>query len=135
MLAKRTIIWYIKYLRLSLDKVESLCNQRDTSIGGLLREAGVSRNAFYSLARKDSILPRSLMRIAEALDVSPSALLDVSLTPTERIKKIAAQSKRIAERHKSIDRDTVRHTLILLHEKPIDRLRRALRRGRSFDLR
>jgi hypothetical protein len=122
-------------MRVSLDKVESLCGQRELNIGGLLREAGVSRNAFYSLSRKDSVLPRSLIRIAEALDVSPSALLDESPTPTERIKKIAAESKLIAERHKDIDRDTARHTLILLHEKPLDRLRRALRRGRSFDLR
>jgi hypothetical protein len=33
--------------------------------------------------------------------------------------------------HPQADRDTVRHTLILLDEPPIERLRRSLRRGRA----
>ena len=101
----------------------------------MLEKAGVSRNAFYTLARKKSIVPQSLIRIAEHLGVSVSDLLDESFTPTERIKYLITEAKRILKRHKDADFDNVRHTLLLLDEKPIERLRRALRRGRSFNFR
>jgi hypothetical protein len=98
-------------------------------------EAGVSRNAFYSLARKDYVVPLSLIRIAERLDVSVAALLEETDTPTERVKSIAAESERIARLYPGVDRDNVRHTLLLLGERPVERLRRALRRGRFIDIR
>jgi len=130
-----TILWYISRVKVSLEKVESLCRKRGTSIGTMLREAGVSRNAFYTLARKDAVVPRSLIRISERLGVSVSALLDDVLTPTQRMKRLADKSDRISERHRGVDRDNIRHTLLLLEEKPIERLRRALRRGRPVNLR
>lgn len=101
----------------------------------MLREAGVSRNAFYTLARKDSVVPLSLLRIAERLGVSLSALLDDVVPPTQRIKDLTAEARRVARRHRRVDRDNVRQTLLLLEEKPISRLRRALRRGRPVNLR
>lgn len=122
-------------MRLSLDKVEYLCRQRNEHIGEMLREAGVSRNAFYSLARKDYAVPRSLVLIAEHLEVSISALLDESGTPTERMTSLAVESDRISRRYKDADRDNIRHTLLLLNEKPVERLRRALRRGRNINIR
>ena len=122
-------------MRLSLNKVESLCKQRNTCTAQMLREAGVSRNAFYTLARKNSVIPQSLIRIAERLNVSVSALLDDTVTPTARIESLIAESDRISKRHRGVDRDNVRHTLLLLDEKPVERLRRALRRGRPFNLR
>jgi len=122
-------------MKLSMDKVECECRRRHLNIGEMLREAGVSRNAFYSLARKDYIVPASLIRIAEHLDISVSALLEETDTPTERMKSVIAESERISKRYPGIDRDTIRHTLLLLSEKPVERLRRALRRGRFVDLR
>jgi hypothetical protein len=122
-------------MRLSLDKIESICRQRESSIGSMLREAGVSRNAFYSLARKKSVVPRSLIKLADHLGVSISGLLEESHTPSDRMKSLVAETERIAKRHRDVERDNVRHTLILLEQKPIDRLRRALRRGRSFNFR
>lgn len=101
----------------------------------MLREAGVSRNAFYTLARKDSVVPQSVIRISEQLGVSVSALLDDVLSPEQRMKRLITESNRIARRHRSVDRDNVRHTLLLLQEKPIERLRRALRRGRPVNIR
>lgn len=101
----------------------------------MLREAGVSRNAFYSLARKDYAVPLSLVRIAEHLGVTISTLLDDRGTPTERTMSLAMESGRISKRHKGADRDNIRHTLLLLDEKPVERLRRALRRGRSINIR
>jgi len=104
-------------------------------IGQMLREAGVSRNAFYTLARNEFVVPRSLVRIAELLDVPVSSFLDDVPTPTQQIKLILAESARIQKRYKDVDPDNVRHTLLLLDDTPIERLRRALLRGRSLNLR
>ena len=93
----------------------------------------MSRNALYSLARKDSVLPESVLRIARALGVQPSSLLEETVSPEQDIHRIMETVNRIAARHPGIDRDNVRHTLILLRERPITRLRRALRRGRNID--
>ena len=101
----------------------------------MLREAGVSRNAFYTLARKDSVVPQSVIRISEHFGVSVSELLDDVLSSTQRMKRLTAESNRISKRHTGVDRDNIRHTLLLLEEKPIERLRRALRRGRPINLR
>jgi hypothetical protein len=122
-------------MKLSMDKVEYECRRRDLNLGEMLREAGVSRNAFYSLARKDYVVPLSLILIAERLHISVSALLEETDTPAERMKSLATESERISRRHPGIDRDNIRHTLLLLGEKPVERLRRALRRGRFVDIR
>jgi hypothetical protein len=130
-----TKLWYIAIMRISLEKIEALCRKQATNVGTMLREAGVSPNAFYTLARKDSVVPQSLIRISEQLGVPVSALLDDVLPPEERMKRLIAESNRIAKRHRGVDRDNVRHTLLLLQEKPIERLRRALRRGRPVNIR
>ena len=122
-------------MKLSMDKVEYECRWRDLNIGEMLREAGVSRNAFYSLARKDYVVPSSLILIAERLHISVSALLEETDTPAERMKSVIAESERISKRYPGIDRDTIRHTLLLLSEKPVERLRMALRRARFVDIR
>jgi len=122
-------------VKLSLKKVEFLCGQRGTYTAQLLREAGVSRNAFYSLGRKDSVVPRCLIRIAQSLDVPVSALLDDTAPPTARIESLIKEAQRISKTHLGLDPDNVRHTLLLLDDKPVERLRRALRRGRAVNLR
>lgn len=122
-------------MKLSLSKVERECRRKDLNIGEMLREAGVSRNAFYSLARKDYVVPLSLILIAERLHISVSALLEETDTPAERMKSVIAESERISKRYPGVDPDTIRHTLLLLSEKPVERLRRALRRGRFVDIR
>ena len=127
--------WYINSVKLSLEKVESLCRRQGMQIGQMLHEADVSRNAFYTLARKDFVVPQSLIRISEFLDVSVLCLLDDVLTPTQRIKRLLAESNRISRRNRDVDPDNVRHTLLLLNDKPIERLRRALQRGRPLNIR
>jgi hypothetical protein len=118
-----------------MDKVDYECRRRDLNISEMLREAGVSRNAFYSLVRKDYVVPSSLILIAESLHTSVSALLEEADTPAERMKSMIAESERISKRYPGIDRDTIRHTLLLLGEKPVERLRRALRRARFVNIR
>jgi hypothetical protein len=122
-------------MKLSLEKVDQLCRENRINVSALLRETGVSRNSFYSLARKDTLVPSSLVRIAEYLGVPIADLLEHSFTPSEKIKAIQVETARITSRYPDLDSDNVRHTLLLLEERPEDRLRRALRRGRSVDIR
>ncbi|MFH0924994.1 MAG: hypothetical protein V1872_05070 [bacterium] len=50
-----------------------------------------------------------------------------------KINKLLNTLEEIMRHHKNADRDNVRHTLLLLEEKPIDRLRRALIRAGKFN--
>ena len=127
--------WYINYMKLSLDKVSDICSEKSINTADMLREAGVSRNAFYHLARKDTVVPRSVVQIADYLGVPISDLLEESPTPGARIRDIMSETKRIQGKFRDADRDNIRHTLLLLDEKPVERLKRAIRRGRSFNFR
>lgn len=122
-------------MKVSIEKVGYRCRREGLGIGEMLREAGVSRNAFYSLARKEYVVPSSIVRVAERLGVPVSDLLEETDTPAARMRSLFAEAKRVARRYPEVDEDNVRHTLILLAEKPIERLRRALRRGRYADIR
>lgn len=46
-------------------------------------------------------------------------------------RKLAAGVEAVMDRNPEADRENVRHTLILLQEKPWQRLERSLRRGRA----
>jgi len=96
--------------------------------------AGVSRNAYYSLARKPSVLPASLKLFADALGVPPSELLEEDPPAVSKARRLRAEVDRIARMHHDVDRDNVQHTLLLLEETPVSRLRRALRRGRGIHI-
>jgi len=122
-------------MRLDLDAIKAICDRQGTSVTEMLREARVSRNAFYSLARKKMIVPRSIEVVAEHLGVPVSAILDEPVTPAERLEVLAREASRIAASNEDTDSDNLRHTLLLLDEKPVERLRRALRRGRQFNFR
>lgn len=62
-------------VRLLGDRIKSLCEARRIRLTDLLREAGVSRTAYYSLLRKETVLPKSLVAIARRLKVRPSTFL------------------------------------------------------------
>lgn len=121
-------------MKISPEKLKRLCLRQGLSLNQLLKEAGVSKNAYYSLARKDTVLPNSIIAIADRLGVKPSSFMEEAGRETERSVSLLEDVERITRRHKQADRDNVRHTLILLQEKPIERLRRALTRGQRFDL-
>jgi transcriptional regulator with XRE-family HTH domain len=122
-------------MRISPAQLKRLCVGRQLSIKQLLSRAGVSRNAYYSLVRKDSILPRSVSAIAAQLGVSPAAFLEAAKTLEAQASQLLMDVDAICASHNRTDRDTIRHTLILLQEQPVDRLRRALIRGQQFNLR
>ena len=128
-----TIFWYTIDMRIATKELKKLCAQNGLTLSQLLKRAEVSKNAYYSLARKDSILPKSVLAIADHLGVRPSAFLEER--PEEnRWKVLLEEFEWIAARNHHADRDNIRHTLLLLEEPPIERLRRALTRGQRFDL-
>ncbi len=122
-------------MKVSVRKIESYCRSSGSTVSQMLREAGVSPNAFYTLARKNCVVPRSLMRIADWLDVPVSSLLEEAPAPAQRVRELLREAARIAGRHPDADPDNVRHTLLLLDEEPVDRLRRALQRAQPIHLR
>lgn len=118
-------------MRISLEAIKDKCRQRNITLSELLKQAGVSRNAFYTLAREDYVLPKSIRAIAERLNISPSEFLTEDNKGMEKMKLLLNKVDDIARKYKNIDRDNIRHTLLLLQEPPIDRLRRALTRGQK----
>jgi hypothetical protein len=46
-------------------------------------------------------------------------------------KRLSIRVEKILVAHPEADRDNVRHTLILLEQPPLERLRRSLTRGRA----
>ncbi len=94
-----------------------------------LRAAEVSRTAYYSLARKDSILPKSVGRLARVLGVSPAAFLTDEATAVARLRELQTQAEALHRRHPGADRDVMFRTLQNLDLPPLQRLRRALVRA------
>jgi len=122
-------------MRLSIERVKVLCRAHGRTLTGLLAAAGVSRNAFYSLARRNSVFPRSLLAVCARLGVRPDEVLTADDREAEAMKFLLAEVDAIAGRDRRVDRDNIRHALLLLREKPIERLRRALVRAQKSDLR
>ena len=112
--------------------MKALCRRNRMSLGALLAQAGVSRTAYFSLARKDNILPKSLRSIAHALGAPASAFLLEEAEVVRGAVRLAERAEAIARRHRIADRDNVRHTLILLQKKPIERLERGLLRAQAL---
>ncbi|HBA82710.1 MAG TPA: hypothetical protein DCZ95_01330 [Verrucomicrobia bacterium] len=106
-----------------------MCAERGLGLGQLLEKAKVSRTAYYSLARKDELLPASIRNLARALGVCPSKVLIDEQRLSEEMTQIAASAAELAARYKGANPENVRHTLILLRHEPIERLRKALIRA------
>ena len=100
----------------------------------LLSKASVSKTAYYNIIYKETLLPHSVHAIANVLDVRPSAFLEEFNPEVDKIRQIASQTDKILADFPELDRENVRHTLILLHEGPIERLKRGLIRGRKYNI-
>jgi transcriptional regulator with XRE-family HTH domain len=118
-------------VKLSSAKFKKRCAQRRVSLGDVLKQAGVSRTAYYSLARKKSVLPKSILRMASHLGVNPSALLDDDDSRMKHIRDLQARAGAISHRYPECDRDVIFRTLLNLEKPPVERLRRALVRARQ----
>lgn len=121
-------------MKLDSSRIKYLCMQKGLSLNALLREAGVSRTAYYSLVRKDSVLPGSVRAVAGTLGVVPSAILHEAPVAEWRARAMMRRARRIVARNPGASFENVWHTLVLLEERPVERLRRSLLRGRAGDL-
>jgi transcriptional regulator with XRE-family HTH domain len=133
-LGKLTLELYfstLEMMKLSTARLKGLCTERGVALSGLLREAGVSRTAYYSLARKDSVLPKSIEAVARRLDVPASEFLEDERRVEAEARALLDQANEIARTYRSADLDNIRHTLLLLKKEPIERLRRSLLRAQT----
>jgi hypothetical protein len=118
-------------VQLSSLKFKKRCAQRRISLCDVLKQAGVSRTAYYSLVRKKSVLPKSILRIASHLDINPAALLDNDAAKIKHIRELQAKAGVISLKYPECDRDVIFRTLLNLEKPPVERLRRALIRARQ----
>jgi transcriptional regulator with XRE-family HTH domain len=117
-------------MRLNHEETKRIAEERGTTLTAVLERAGVSRTAYYSLRRRENILPRTIRALALELGIDPERLLQktpTALTYERRLKR----AREICDRSPGIDFHNVWHTLTLLELPPVERLRRSLRRGRA----
>ena len=120
-------------MELSANKIKVLAGESGVKLNDLLKRAGVSKTAYYSLLRKDSVLPKSIHLLARQLNVNPSDLLFDSSLEREKMLMRSERVKSVLAENPGLDPDNVRHTLFLLEMEPEERLRRALLRGQTFN--
>lgn len=120
-------------MRIAEEKVKRACADQGKTLTEVLGQAGVSRNAFYSLIRKENILPKTVTAVADSLGLAESDLLEDELTPELQVRALYREVDRIVKKYPIHEPDNVRHTLQLLEKKPIDRLRTSLTRGQQFN--
>lgn len=121
-------------MRFSAARVQRLCAERGFSLQGFLETASVSRTGYDSLARRRSIWPRSLHAMARMLKVARSALLEEEPPAAARARELLEEARTILAHTPRATFGNVWHTLALLDEPPIDRLRRSLLRARSAEI-
>jgi len=119
-------------MRLSSQKIKQLCRQRGYQLKDLLEKAGVSRTAYYSLVRKESVLPHSIVRLAQTLEVKAGNFLEDENSKLFKINRLRKQLDRVLKKYPYSDPENIWHTLLLLEKRPIDRLRQGLLRGQKF---
>ena len=116
-------------MKLSRGKVRVLAGVRGLSVSEALRRARVSRNAFYHLTRRSSVVPHTVHALGAALGVSASALLDEEPPSREdRAAALVREARRIHARNPRSAFENIWHTLWLLELSPAERLQRSLRR-------
>ncbi|MCP3982685.1 MAG: helix-turn-helix transcriptional regulator [bacterium] len=118
-------------MRLCPEQVRRLAKSRGRSLSELLRAAGISRTAYYSLTRRPSVLPKTVRELARVLGVSPMEILDAASSDEATHQGRLREAQRILAADPSTSFENVWHTLCLLELDPIERLNRSLIRGRA----
>ena len=121
-------------MKLSAGRIKRLCASRGITLSQMLEQANVSRTAYYSLVRKESVLPGSVRAIADQLAVTPSRILIEAGPDEQRAQALLRIARKVVRKNPQATFENVWHTLMLLEEPPIDRLRRSLLRARTLDL-
>jgi hypothetical protein len=119
-------------MRLAGERVLLLARARGLTLSEALRRAKVSRNAFYHLRRRPTVLPRSVHALGKALGVRSSDLLaETPPSPDQRAAALLQEARKIHVRNPQSSFDNIWHTLWLLEVSPAERLRRSLTRGHA----
>ncbi|HEX4825858.1 MAG TPA: helix-turn-helix transcriptional regulator [Candidatus Polarisedimenticolaceae bacterium] len=118
-------------MKLDPEAIRGRCEALGLPLAQVLRRSGISRTAYYSLARKESVLPKSVVKLAKALDATPAEILDGRPFEERRAERRLRRAKEIVRRHPKLDFHDIWQSLVLLELPPGERLRRALRRGRA----
>lgn len=122
-------------MELDADRVRELARERGYTLSGVLRSAGVSRTAFYSLARRSSVVPASVRAIARTLAVPVADLLrEEESVSADRAAALLEEARGICRRKPTLPFDDVWHALVLLDLPPVERLNRSLTRGRALSI-
>jgi transcriptional regulator with XRE-family HTH domain len=121
-------------VKLSVERIKRLCARRKLSLQAFLEAAGVSRTAYYSLARRSSILPGSVHAMARMLAVAPAEILEDVPPDTAHAQALLVTARAVLARNPRATFENVWHTLVLLDETPVERLRRSLLRAATADL-
>jgi transcriptional regulator with XRE-family HTH domain len=122
-------------MRFDADAARELARRQGLTLSEVLRRAGVSRTAFYSLARRRRVVPRTVTAVARVLGLPTARLLrETQDTTRERAEDLAREARRIHARSKGSDFTNLWHTLNLLELAPAERLARSLARGRARPL-
>ncbi|MCH7779346.1 MAG: hypothetical protein IH848_00740 [Acidobacteria bacterium] len=116
-------------MKLDHEETMRLAAEQGITLTEILSRAGVSRTAYYSLRRRDNILPRTIRALATELGIDPERLLQKTPTPLTYERRMK-RAREICERFPGTDFHNIWHTLTLLDLPPVERLRRGLRRGR-----
>jgi hypothetical protein len=117
-------------MRLNHDDILERSRARGESLTALLKRAGVSRTAYYSLVRRDNILPGTVVALARALEAQELDVLADSPVPSVDNPRLA-RARAICAKYPEADFHNVWHTLTLLERSPLERLRGSLLRGRA----
>ena len=126
------MLWYTLGVRLSREKIHQLCSERGLSVSELIARARVSRNAFYSLLRRPSILPDSVGALAAELGTTELDLLELDSAEETRARARLRLARKICSSDPDITFQHVWHTLTLLELTPLQRIEGSLRRGRVW---
>ena len=119
-------------MELSHDAVRRIARERGWSLTEALRRAGVSRTAYYSLIRRDSVLPGTVRSIADLFGVPATDLLSAEEPSGPRVaERRLAEARAICEEYPEATFENVWHTLCMLDLPPTERLNRSLTRGRA----
>lgn len=110
-------------------KIKELCAAQGLSLRAILRRAGVSRTAYYSLVAAPSLLPSSAHKLARALNINASQLVSSGSPAEELYRSRLSALERIMRGNPRSNRENIWHTLVLLELRPAERLKGALRRA------
>lgn len=119
-------------MRISPTHIKKLCHERGLSLNTLLKQAGVSKTAYYSLTNRALVVPITVLRLCKTLGVNPSVILEPLDNATITVKLLQHKLEQLVRTNPLADRDNIWHTLVLLDEAPSQRLNRALQRGQGM---